>query len=314
MNINEFRKIPIQDIVEKLGGQFIKDKGGRLQYTSPFRDEKAGSFYVYTNNNKWYDFGHTGTIQKGDGIDLVREFLGVKGVDNSVSDALGYFEGYKPEPIKNHLPKPDKSNIKENRLIIDQVRDSLSPSSVRYMSEIRGISNIGIIRANLKQVHFHFEKTPEKSLYAVGFENIKGGFELRAKASIEMKYAAGTKAVTHLKGSQANGKIDVFEGFTNYLTHLQRLGISQNVNDTLVLNAATLVNEGLDVVKNDNYNEVNVFKDNDVTGEKVLNAFKTGFDGSNAVVNDKSDLYKGFEDYNAMHVDSLKKNMAKKIA
>ena len=311
MNINEFRKIPIQDIVEKLGGKFIKDKGGRLQYTSPFREETAGSFYVYTNNNKWFDFGHTGSIQKGDGIDLVREFLGVKGASNSVSDALGYFEGYRPEPTKYRAPQPSQRKESENRLIIDQVRDSLSPSSVRYMSDVRGISNIGVLRANLKQVHFHFEKTPEKPLYAVGFKNNEGGFELRAKANVDMKYAAGTKAVTHLKGTAKNGMVDIFEGFTNYLTHLQRSGISQNTNDTIVLNAATLVNDGIEIIKREGYKEVNVFKDNDSTGEKVLKAIKTGLEDTKAVLHDKSDLYKGFDDYNEMHVDSLKKSMAK---
>jgi hypothetical protein len=72
-------------------------------------------------------------------------------------------------------------------------------------------------------------------------------------------------------------------------------------------------NYGIEKIKESDYEEINLFKQNDSTGEKVYANFKEAFKDTDIVINDKSSLYKGYEDFNDMHIASQKKTIAKLI-
>ncbi len=296
--VSALRKIPVEDIVEKLGGEFV-ESGRSLRYTSPFRDEKKGSFYVYTDNNKWHDFGHVGK-KSGDGLDLICEYLSEKSQPHTPKDGLAFAEKLLAGLEINrphHRRKLTTGN--SNKIVIDQVRDQLSPSTLNYVKG-RGIFSMGIIRNHLKQVHFHFNKTPEKRWYASGFPSDKEGFEIRGRVGdFQIKYAHGKKAVSSFQGSSPKGEVNIFEGFFDYLTHLQREGISTPETDTIVLNSNNMVNQAIAQIKDKGYQSINLYKQNDAPGTKVLAALQEAF--PNMKINDMSIQYKGFNDYNEFH-------------
>lgn len=298
MNISQLKKIPVEDLVTKLGGTHVKSmSGNREVYSSPFRSDSSGSFYVYTDNNKWNDFGHVGR-KSGDGLDLLREYLNIQGKSDTVSDGLALGEQLFGGLTLPNIENRERVKAESNKLVVDSVRDELSPSTLNYVKG-RGITDMGIIRANLKQVHFHFEKTPDRRFYAAGFYSDKGGYELRGKTKTnELKYASGEKSITKIKGEDRS-KLSVFEGFFDYLTHLQREGIKTPSTDVIVLNSANLINEAVPVMQDKDYKSIDVYRHNDGPGKEVLEVIKNEM--KHATVNDMIGLYRGFSDYNDMH-------------
>ena len=71
MNIQNIKKIKLQDFLANLGYTPIKQQGNKLWYLSPFRQESHASFKVNAERNQWYDFG----IGKGGNIIDLAELL-----------------------------------------------------------------------------------------------------------------------------------------------------------------------------------------------------------------------------------------------
>ena len=90
-----------------------------------------------------------------------------------------------------------------------------------------------------------------------------------------------------------------FEGFFDYLTQLQREDISTPETDTIVLNSNNMVNQAIAQIKDKGYQSINLYKQNDTPGTKVLAALQEAF--PNMKINDMSIQYKGFNDYNEFH-------------
>ena len=57
MNIEEAKNIRLEDYLQSLGYQPVKQQGNNLWYNSPLRAEKEPSFKVNLDRNLWYDFG-----------------------------------------------------------------------------------------------------------------------------------------------------------------------------------------------------------------------------------------------------------------
>ena len=57
MNIDQIKKIKLQDFLATIDCKPAKQCGVNLMYLSPLRTEKHASFKVNTELNLWYDFG-----------------------------------------------------------------------------------------------------------------------------------------------------------------------------------------------------------------------------------------------------------------
>jgi DNA primase len=57
MNTQQARRIPLVDILARLGYQPVKEVRSDLWYLSPFRRETEASFNVNVARNVWYDHG-----------------------------------------------------------------------------------------------------------------------------------------------------------------------------------------------------------------------------------------------------------------
>lgn len=176
MNTAQAKKIPLQEILAKLGFQPVKTfRGGEeLAFLSPFREEKEPSLFVNTRKNVWNDFGDIG----GNALDFVIRYRNtdVKGGLEFLDQLFGKGFVHTPQPLKTNkateLPK-------ENTFLLASTKPfgENSKALFQYITVERRI-NPEIAAKYLKEVHFTHRETGKK-YFAAGFENLSGGYEIR---------------------------------------------------------------------------------------------------------------------------------------
>jgi 5S rRNA maturation endonuclease (ribonuclease M5) len=286
MNCKQLNFIPLEEVLASLGHLPTKQSEKEAWYLNPFGSESQASFKVDRKQNLWFLFseGVGGTT-----TDFVQKYLNC-----SVSEALKWgisqnsFSFHQQEQLK--APKPPPAYT------IDKVIDLQHPNLKNYLFS-RGLSVL--VYPFVKEVHFSFGY---KKLYAIGFENCSGGWELRnpyykgALSSHDISlFSIGEKSTAstdHTNPSDGNvTKILVFEGFMDALSFIQMQKSYQG--DLLVLNSIALIGRAMEHLKN--YDEIGLFLDNDKRGEltkkEILQAFPHA--------RDYSGLYKQSKDLNA---------------
>ena len=138
----------------------------------------------------------------------------------------------------------------------------------------RGLS--ASIYSLLKEVHFTIG---EKNLYAIGFENLSGGWELRNifyKGSLLKKDISVINLYNESQSQNQNEigkKIAVFEGFMDALSFVEMKPFFKG--DVLVMNSISLLNKAKEYLKH--YSEIHLFLDNDKAGENCKNEILKSF-------------------------------------
>lgn len=286
--IKEIKSIPLAAFLSSLGHEPAARKGTRLWYRSPLRQEQTPSFKVDTALNCWYDFG----IGKGGNIiDLATELY-------QTTDLR-----YLMRCIADNCPVPSVQTVASSFLCEAKRQGRLAPrhsapsmdrfevvplehrALVAYLQE-RGIP-AHIAKANCKEVHYSVNG---KSYFAVAFENVSGGWELRNKY---FKGCRGRKDISYLPWSRDGPSTEcaVFEGFIDYLSALA-LGIISST-DAIILNSVVNVNKAVPYLKS--YTDIKCYLDNDNAGQTAL-AELTAIYGSTVI--DRSTLYSEFNDLN----------------
>ncbi len=276
--LKEIKSIPLAAFLSRLGHEPAARKGTRLWYKSPLRQEKTPSFKVDTALNCWYDFG----IGKGGNIvDLATELY--------QSTDLRYLM----RCIANSYPVPSvqtvASSFAPRHSAPSMERFEVMPlehhALVAYLQE-RGIP-AHIATVNCKEAHYSVN---DKSYFAVAFENISGGWELRNKY---LKGCRGCKDISYLPWSRdgPSAECAVFEGFIDYLSAL-KLGIISGA-DAIILNSVVNVNKAVPYLKG--YTAINCYLDNDNAGQTALSEL-TAVYGSTVI--DRSALYSESKDLN----------------
>lgn len=287
--IKEIKSIPLAVFLSRLGYEPAVRKGTRLWYKSPLRQEQTPSFKVDTVHNCWYDFG---LGRGGNIIDLAAELY--------QSTDLRYLM----RCIANSCPVPSvqtvASSFPQRHSAPSMERFEVVPlehrALVTYLQE-RGIP-AHIAKANCKEAHYSVNG---KSYFAVAFENVSGGCELRNRY---FKGCRGRKDISYLPWARDGPSTEcvVFEGFIDYLSALAFCIIS--VVDAIILNSVVNVNKAVPYLKD--YTVINCYLDNDNAGKTAL-AELTAIYGS-AVI-DRSTLYSEFNDLNDFLVNrSFTKN------
>ena len=276
--IKEIKSIPLAAFLSRLGYEPAVRKGTRLWYKSPLRQEQTPSFKVDTVHNCWYDFG---LGIGGNIIDLTAELY--------QSTDLRYLM----RCIVNSYPvlslQTVASSFVPRHFALSMERFEVVPlehrALVAYLQE-RGIP-AHIAKAKCKEAHYGVNG---KSYFAVAFENVCGGWELRNRY---FKGCRGRKDISYLPWSRDGPSTEcaVFEGFIDYLSALT-LDIISGA-DAIILNSVVNVNKAVPHLKS--YNAINCYLDNDNAGQTAL-AELTAIYGS-AVI-DRSTLYSEFNDLN----------------
>lgn len=279
--IKEIKSIPLASFLSRLGHEPTARKGTRLWYKSPLRQERTPSFKVDTALNCWYDFG---LGRGGNIIDLATELYQSTDLCHLMRCITDSF----PVPSVPSVPTvassfaPLQSAPSMERIKVVPLEHR---ALVAYLQE-RGIP-AHIATVNCKEAHY---RVNGKSYFAVAFENVSGGRELRNRY---FKGCRGRKDISYLPWARDGPSTEcaVFEGFMDYLSALT-LDIISGA-DAIILNSVVNVNKAVPFLRG--YRTINCYLDNDNAGRNALSEL-TAIYGS--IVIDRSILYSEFNDLN----------------
>ena len=280
MNIDQIKKIKLQEFLATIDCKPVKQYGVNLMYLSPLRTEKHASFKVNTELNLWYDFG----IGRGGNIIDLAELLYNS---SDVSYLIHQIERNAPSCVSVSLPTA-KPNKPQNSFENLQVLSISHPALIKYLGE-RCI-DIEIARTICKELHFD---TRGKHYFGIGFPNIAGGYEIRNPF---FKGGITPKDISLFHNEESKQSCFVFEGFIDFLSFmmLQRKendGLKRQ--DYLVLNSVSNIQKALEPLSH--YENVQCFLDNDEAGRNAYLRLSKEFGN---LVTDASTLYSGFKDLN----------------
>ena len=276
--IKEIKSIPLAAFLSRLGHEPAAKKGTRLWYKSPLRREHTPSFKVETTLNCWYDFG---LGRGGNIIDLATEMYQSTDLRYLMRCIAASCPVPSVQTVASSYPKRHSAPSMERFEVVPLKHRAL----VAYLQE-RGIP-AHIATANCKEAHYSINGKP---YFAVAFENVSGGWELRNRY---FKGCRGRKDISYLPWARdgPSAECAVFEGFIDYLSAVA-LGIISGA-DAIILNSVVNVNKAVPFLRG--YKTINYYLDNDTAGQTAL-AKLTVIYGS-AVI-DRSTLYSEFNDLN----------------
>lgn len=276
--IKEIKSIPLASFLSRLGHEPTARKGTRLWYKSPLRQEHTPSFKVETALNCWFDFG---LGRGGNIIDLAAELYqstDLRHILRCIADS--YPVPSVPTVASSFAPRHSAPSMERFEVVPLKHR-----ALVAYLQE-RGIP-AHIVTTNCKEAHYSVNSKP---YFAVAFENVCGGWELRNRY---FKGCRGRKDISYLPWARdgPSAECAVFEGFIDYLSALT-LGIISGA-DAVILNSVVNVNKAMPYLKG--YTVINCYLDNDTAGQTALTEL-TAIYGRTAI--DRSTLYSGYNDLN----------------
>ena len=280
MNIDQIKKIKLQEFLATIDCKPVKQYGVNLMYLSPLRTEKHASFKVNTRLNLWYDFG----IGRGGNIIDLAELLYNS---SDVSYLIHQIERNVPGCVSVSLPTA-KPNTPQNSFENLQVLSITHPALIKYLGE-RCI-DIEIARTVCKELHFD---TRGKHYFGIGFPNIAGGYEIRNPF---FKGGITPKDISLFHNEESRQSCFVFEGFMDFLSFMMLRRKENNGlkrQDYLVLNSVTNIHKA--IKKLSCYDSVQCFLDNDTAGRNAYLRLSKELGSS---VLDSSSLYSDFKDLN----------------
>jgi hypothetical protein len=248
-------------------------------YCSPLRNEQTASFKVDRVKNIWYDFG---TGIGGRLIDLVCKLYGV-----SVPGALLILSGVETPTQSFSFDQP-QDNTTESNLTIKHIQPLQNRALIQYF-ESRNIP-FEIAAKYTTEAYYSITKpdTGEiKKYFAIAFKNDLSGYELRNKY---FKGSTTPKTITTIPGNPE--KINVFEGFIDFLSALVHYQQPEPRNTTIVLNSLSHLRHLYEILPN--FNQVNLYLDCDQVGRKAAIELISQF----PAVNKSAILYPQHKDFN----------------
>lgn len=280
MNCSQANQIKIVDFLAKSGIVPIKTRGRNFWYNSPLRNEKTPSFKVDLIRNAWFDFG---VGCGGHLIDLV-----CKMYDVDLTGSMRILRGLdiKSQPIS--FDKQKERSVESPIQIID-VQQLQNWALIKYLEE-RKIP--AYIASNYTAQANYTITNPDtgevKKYFALAFKNDLSGYELRNKY---FKGGTSPKTITTIPGNEK--RVNIFEGFIDFLSALVYYRQYSPSNTTIVLNSLSNINRLYGLLPN--FDQINLFLDNDSAGENASNAINFMFPFT---VNYAQTLYPEHKDFN----------------
>lgn len=149
-----------------------------------------------------------------------------------------------PRPAKERAAEPAFQEVEQKTLLYDVLKDYLAK---------RGIP-ADVAARHCRQISYRVHGKP---YFAIGFQNVSGGWELRSKL---FKGCVPPKDISLVSRQQMpTDACDVFEGFFDFLS-AATLGVA-NGNDALVLNSVGNLTKSFPYL--DGYAKINCWLDND---------------------------------------------------
>ena len=264
--------ISIREILESFSLFPSKDNRRTAFYLAFDREEKTPSLSVNFEKNTAFDFG---TGMKYDNVSLVQ---GIKKC--SVSEALEYLIRFDYSISTNQKIETDNFKPKSGYQILD-IKELEHPSLMEYLKSRK----LDSLKSELKEIHYELNG---KNYFGLGFKNDSDGYEIR---NPYIKLCLGKKDLTFIKNQSKT--LRVFEGFADYLSFkILEKSLEKEPSDYIILNSVSMISK----VKNqlENYQSVELFLDNDRTGDSVTEILKK----QNSNISDERFLFKNHKDLN----------------
>ena len=288
MNCRQFNTIPLEEVLQILGHLPTKQNEKEAWFLNPFANENHASFKLDKRNNIWYL--HSEGIG-GNNIDFMMKYLKA-----SVKEVLEWAENQNFFSFQPQNSIQKQNSLKQNYQITE-IKEFQNENLKDYLHQ-RGLSTK--VYPLVKEIHF---KMNGKNLYAIGFENLSGGWELRNsfyKGSLQKKDISILNFNNESQNQNETGKrIAIFEGFIDALSFVEMKPFYNGY--LLVMNSISLLNKTKDHLKN--YSEIHLFLDNDKAGETCKNEILKSFPEAK----DHSEIYALHKDLND-YLKSKKEN------
>jgi DNA primase len=294
MNCKQLNTIPLEEVLLSLGHLPKKQNEKEAWYLNPFASESQASFKLDKRINAWYL--HSEGVG-GNNTDFMKKYLNA-----SVNEVLEWAQ--KQNFSSFHQQQQVKKSEPNYR--IDEILDLQNPNLKHYLQG-RGLSPK--VYDRIKEVRFTIGS---KKLYAIGFENLSGGFELRNafyKGSLLKKdvsiidLSSNCKDISNIQDREVKG-VAVFEGFIDALSFIEMQRTFKV--DILVMNSIALLNKSIEHLKN--YPDINLFLDNDNAGIKCRSEIIKSFPEAK----DHSGIYSNHKDLNEFLIYRMKNNVSNK--
>jgi len=296
MNCKQFNSISLEEVLLSLGHHPTKQNEKEAWYLNPFASESQASFKLDKRINAWYL--HSEGLG-GNNTDFMKKYL-----NTSVNEVLDWaakqnFSSFHQQP---QIKKPEP-NYK-----IDEI---LNLQNLNLKQYLKGRALSPKVYDYIKEVRFTIGS---KKLYAIGFENLSGGFELRNafyKGSLLKKDCSLINLSSNGQGKSNIQDRDVrviavFEGFMDALSFIELQ--KSFAGDILVMNSIALLNKSVEHLKN--YHHINLFLDNDNAGIKCRSEIIKFFPEAK----DHSGIYSNHKDLNEFLIHRMKNNVSNKTA
>ncbi|SDL77108.1 DNA primase (bacterial type) [Sphingobacterium mizutaii] len=295
VNIDGIRRTSIMDFLARLGHHPAHSSGGELFYRSMLREENTASLTVNEQMGVWFDHGGSNQsgIKGGNIIDLAMSYwypATFYEVIQKISDVMAI-------PLREATGSDQRekrqqiARVSEPHYTINEIKEVGShPAIVQYLQS-RGILEQAWGR--MMVVHYSFESGPNqgKKFFSAGWQNELGSWELRNKiGQTDFKACLGRKSISFIAGNP--DRLSVFEGYMDYLSWLR--DNPQSIDSILVLNSVNLLEMAIDRAAG--YQEIDLYFDRDKAGSTALTNFRQKLPHST----DRSEVYKGYNDYNEM--------------
>ena len=264
--------ISIREILESFSLFPSKDNRRTAFYLAFDREEKTPSLSVNFEKNTAFDFG---TGMKYDNVSLVQ---GIKKC--SVSEALEYLKRFDYSISTNQKIETDNFKPKSGYQILD-IKELEHPSLMEYLKSRK----LDSLKSELKEIHYELNG---KNYFGLGFKNDSDGYEIR---NPYIKLCLGKKDLTSVNNQSQT--LRIFEGFSDYLSFkILEKSLEKEPSDYIILNSVSMISK----VKNqlENYQSVELFLDNDRTGDSVTEILKK----QNSNISDERFLFKNHKDLN----------------
>ena len=186
LTINEAKsKISIVYYLAEHGVYPVGMSGKRHRFKSVFRVEKQASMFVEDEQGLWNDFGHGG----GSIVDLAMQLHQFSNIPETLEHLTHFFNKKGASKMlkvaADELPIFDKKNLSITNIRVKPLNHYVL---LKYLREERGIDE-QLSKKYLKLVWY--DNKHRKNLFAIGWKNDTGGFELRSAGENDFKAVIG---------------------------------------------------------------------------------------------------------------------------
>jgi len=279
MNCTNANQMNIAGFLQSKGFRPHKVAGNSFWYCSPLRAEKTPSFKVDRVKNLWYDFG---TATGGRLLDLVCRIYNV-----DLPGALLILSGQRlVKPVLSFSDKQISGSFSEPKLEIVRTAPLQNYALIKYLSQRK--INHRVASLYCKEAYYK-TYAEGKEFFSVAFCNDSRGWELRSKY---FKGSSSPKDITTIKGKDSS-KVNLFEGFMDYLSAESYYNIQRQACDSIVLNGVGFVERFIALMPR--YSNIDLFLDNDTAGQQACGRIHNLRPDA---VNQSQHLYPNHKDFN----------------